>query len=129
MPGPGCRGRRWRPSSVPRRGICVSERCSCLPPAAQHASAGLARIGTFREPAAPLTVVNRPKRVSYSRMQQDQDFWSKILMIAVAFLIAAWVMFAWTMSTGLTWAGGRSNTQGRIANEQDRLRVKHIAVM
>lgn len=62
-------------------------------------------------------------------MQQDQDFWSKILMIAVAFLIAAWVMFAWTMSTGLTWAGGRSNTQGRIANDQDRLRVKHIAVM
>ena len=48
-------------------------------------------------------------------------------MVAIAFLFAAWLSFAWTAMTGLTWAS--RTARGRIATEDDRARSRHAAVL
>lgn len=58
-----------------------------------------------------------------------RELWSNVLMLALAALIAAWLGFAWTAATGLTFVGSRSYSEGRWANAEDRTRVRHVAVM
>lgn len=48
-------------------------------------------------------------------------------MITVAFLCVAWLSFAWTAMTGLTFA--TRSARGRVATEEDRARTRHIAVL
>ncbi len=57
----------------------------------------------------------------------QKDFYGKLLLIAVAFLAAAWLSFTWTATTGLTFATRRA--PGRIATEEDRTRSRHLVVL
>ena len=56
-----------------------------------------------------------------------KELWGRILTIALAFVIAPWIMFGWTAATGLTFA--TRSARGRPAAEEDRQRVRHIAVL
>lgn len=59
--------------------------------------------------------------------RRRRDIYSNLLIIAIAALIAAWMSFAWTFTTGLTFT--TRSSRGRIATEADSNRSKHIAVL
>lgn len=56
-----------------------------------------------------------------------KDLRTSILTLAIAFLFAAWMRFAWTATTGLTFA--TRSARGRVATEEDRANSRHIAVL
>lgn len=56
-----------------------------------------------------------------------KDPWGALLTLAIAFLFAVWLSFAWTAATGLTFA--TRSSRGRVATAEDRARSRHIAVL
>ena len=58
---------------------------------------------------------------------RQRELSSKILLIAIAVLVAAWLRFAWTAATGLTFT--TRSARGRVATEDDRASAQTIAVM
>ena len=61
--------------------------------------------------------------------EKRKELWNNLLMVAIMAIVVSWLAFAWTTSTGLTFAGGRSNVEGRWANAEERVRVRHVAVL
>jgi len=72
------------------------------------------------------SVVNRAKIASNDKMNR-KELYSQIMMIAIMVILLAWLAFAWTATTGLTFASRSS--RGRIATAEDLMRSRHRAVL
>jgi uncharacterized membrane protein YhaH (DUF805 family) len=56
-----------------------------------------------------------------------REFWNNILILAIAAFAVAWVSFAWTAMTGLTFV--TRSARGRVANAEDRTHTRTVAVL
>lgn len=70
---------------------------------------------------------SRKKARAAPEMNRRREFWNNILLIAIAAFVVAWVSFAWTATTGLTFV--TRTATGRFANAEDRTRSRTVAVL